>query len=94
MRSQPPWSDDLLQRSLIERAPPLTWRGIAGWALASVAGVILALAKVGGLGELIAVAMFIVGGMQVARGVIRMGWLKLGGIDQPVRTYLRRRSGG
>jgi hypothetical protein len=91
MRSQPPWDDDLLRRWLVERAPPLTWRGIAGWALALLAGLVLGLAKLGTPGELLGLGLGLSGGVQVLRGMFRMAWLALGGTDQPVRTYVRKR---
>ena len=47
----------------------------------------------GWLWEAVALGLFIVGGFQVLRGVLRMVWLRLGGTDQPLRTYLRRRLG-
>jgi hypothetical protein len=93
MPSHPPWDDDLVRRWLIERAPPLTWRSIAGWALATIVGVVLGLAKLGGAGEGVALALAVVGGVEVLRGLLRMAWLRLGGTDQPLRTYLRKRLG-
>jgi hypothetical protein len=83
----------LLRRSLIERAPPLTWRGIGGYTLVSAVGLILGLAKVGGLWEALALGLFILGGIQTLRGILRMAWLGLGGTDRPLRTYLKRRLG-
>jgi hypothetical protein len=88
---QSAWDDDPLRRSLIERAPPLTWKGILGYALMLSAGLILVLAKVGGLWEIVALGLFILGGIQVLRGLVRMAWLQLGGTDRPLRAYLRRR---
>jgi hypothetical protein len=64
--------DDLLRRVLVERRPPLTWRGIAGCAVASAAGLLLGLAREGWLWEAAALGLFIVDGLQVLRGVLRM----------------------
>jgi hypothetical protein len=83
-----------LRRVLVERAPPLTWRGIWGCAFASAAGLVLVLVKVGGDWEVLAAIVFCVGAILVLRGVLRKAWLRLGGTDRPVRTYLRRRLGG
>ncbi len=95
MRSQPPWSDDWFRRYWIERAPPLTWGGIAVWMGALVIGVAMLLARpsadVWGVIGLVLVAL---GGVQVLRGLARKAWLGLGGTDQPVRSYFRRRVGG
>jgi hypothetical protein len=92
--NQSAWDDDRLRRWLIERAPPLTWRGIWLCALASAIGLVLGFAEHGGgLWEALALALFIVGGMQALRGAARMAWLRLGGTDRPLRTYLRRRLG-
>jgi hypothetical protein len=93
MPSQEPWSDDLLQRSLVERAPPLTWVGVLGWGLVAVVGAVLGLAGPGKALEAVAVALAVVGGLQVLRGLIRKLWLVLGGTDQPLRSYLHRRFG-
>jgi hypothetical protein len=90
---QPEWDDDPLRRSLIERAPPLTWKGILGYALASSVGLILGIVKMGGLWEGVAFGLFILGAIQVLRGTLRLAWLRLGGTDRPLRTYLRRRLG-
>jgi hypothetical protein len=94
MRSQPPWDDDPLRRWFIERAPPLTWRSIAGWALAAVGGVTLGLSRPGGAWEVLALVLAVVGALEVLRGVLRMVLLGLGGSDQPLRTYLRKRLEG
>jgi len=85
--------DDLLRRVLVERRPPLTWKGIAGCAFASAVGLLMGFAHEGWLWEAVALGLFIVGGFQVLRGVLQMVWLRLGGTDQPLRTYLRRRLG-
>jgi len=51
--------------------------------VALVADVVLGLAKGGGVGELLALALFILGGIQV-HGVTA----------QPLRSFFRRRLGG
>jgi hypothetical protein len=56
-------------------------------------GLLLGLAHEGWLWEAVALGLFIVGGLQVLRGVLRMAWLRLGGTDEPFMTYLRRRLG-
>jgi len=78
---------------LIERAPPLTWRGIASWTLVALAVLACVLAKPGGFWELVAAGVLVVAGWQAVRGVLRMVWLHLGGTDQPLRTYIRRHLG-
>jgi hypothetical protein len=87
------WDDDPLRRSLIERAPPLTWKGIGFCALVMAIGFTLGLAKFGGLWNYLALGLFVFGGIQVLRGVLRMGWLGLGGTDRPLRAYFRKRLG-
>jgi hypothetical protein len=94
MGQQPAWDDDPLRRSLIERAPPLTWKGIGLCALVTTIGLILGLARFGGLWDYLALGLFFIGGIQVLRGVLRMGWLRLGGTDRPLRAYFRKRFGG
>lgn len=91
MTRQPAWDDDLLRRALIERAPPLTWRGIGAYAVVSAVGLILGLVSLDGPWGLIALGLFIVGVLQALRGVLRMAWLGLGGTDRPLRAYLKRR---
>jgi hypothetical protein len=92
--NQSAWDDDPLRRSLIERAPPLTWRGICLCAFASAIGLVLGIAEHGGgIWEILALALFIVGGIQALRGALRMASLRLGGTDRPLRTYFRRRLG-
>ena len=85
--------DDLLRRLLIERRYPLTWKGILGCALASIVGLVLVLAGVGGFWEVLAAFLFVAGALLVLKGVLRMTWLRLGGTDRPLRTYIRRRFG-
>jgi hypothetical protein len=89
----PDSEDDLLRRMFVERRPPLTWKGILLDALMSAGGLILVIVKVGGFWEVFAVLVFALCGLQALRGVLRKAWLRLGGTDQPVRTYLRRRFG-
>jgi hypothetical protein len=91
VEQQSAWDDDPLRRSLIERAPPLTWTGILGYALLSSAGLILGLSKAGGLWEIVALGLFVLGAIQVLRGLVRMAWLRLGGTDRPLREYVRNR---
>jgi hypothetical protein len=62
--------------------------------LASVVGLTLVLAKVGGLWEVFAAFLFVVGALLALKGVLRMAWLRLGGTDESLMTYLRGRSGG
>jgi membrane-associated phospholipid phosphatase len=92
---QPPESDDddLLRRLLIERRYPLTWKGISSCALASIVGLALVLAKIGGLSEVLAAFLFVAGALLALKGVLRMTWLRLGGTDEPLMTYFRRRLG-
>jgi hypothetical protein len=88
-----PWSDDVLRRWFIERAPPLTWASIAGWAVAALIGVALGLVEPKGAPGAVGLALVVVGAIQVFRGVLRMLWLALGGQDQPLKTFLRRHTG-
>ncbi len=87
-------NEDRCQRILIERPPPSSWRAICAWALATAAGIALGLTNPTGLLEVLALALFILGGPQVLRGLVHMAWLGLGGADQPVRTFLTRWFGG
>lgn len=91
MRHQPPWSDNWFRRSWVERAPPLTYRGIVFWALVCAVGTGVAFAaghgRVAGAGGLCALA----GCAMVVRGLFRKAWLAIGGTDQPIRTLIRRR---
>lgn len=91
MEQYPAWDDDPLRRSLIERAPPLTWRGIFGCAVVTCLGLILALATRGHTLTIVGLGLSFVGIIQVLRGLIRMAWLRLGGTDRPLNTYLERR---
>lgn len=86
--------DDLLRRLLIERRYPLTWKGILGCALTSIVGLVLVLAKVGGFWEILGAFLFVVGVLLALKGVLRMTWLRLGGTDDSLMAYLRRRLGG
>jgi hypothetical protein len=52
------------------------------------------LAEVGGFGEMLAAGLFIIGAALALKGMLRIAWLRLGGADQPIRTYLRGRFGG
>jgi hypothetical protein len=93
MQSQPPWSDDWFRRYWVERAPPLTWRGISVWAVALAAGLAMLLAKpTADLWGIVGTALIAYGSIQILRGVGRKAWLALGGTDQPVRSYFRRRT--
>jgi hypothetical protein len=84
-------NDDPLRRMLVERRPPLTWRGIAGWLALSAIGLLLGLTKVSGLPEYIGLGLFLLGGFQVLRGMLRKAWLRVGGTDQPIKTYFEKR---
>lgn len=75
----------------VERRPPLTWTGICIDALVSVTGLVLLFTQQGGLTEVLAVLMLALGAFQVLRGVLRKLWLRMGGTDQPLWTYFRRR---
>jgi hypothetical protein len=86
--------DDLLRRVLIERRGPITWKGIWACALASAAGLVLVLVKVGGFWEGFAAILFVMGAFLAIKGLLRMTWLRLGGTDEPLRTYLRKRFDG
>jgi len=59
-------------------------------ALASMVGLVLVLAGVGGSWEAFAAVLFALGGLLALTGVLRMAWLALGGADQPIRSYLRK----
>jgi hypothetical protein len=85
--------EDFWRRVLIERRPPLTWKGICVCAIASAAGIGLGLSKPAGEWELLALGLFITGAIQTVRGLGRKIWLGLGGTDQPFKTYLERRLG-
>jgi hypothetical protein len=89
---RPEADDDPLRRSLIERALPLTWKGIWGYALAI--GLLIELAKVGGFGGLLALGLFFLGAILVLRCVLQKTWWRLGDTDPPIRTYVRGRLGG
>jgi hypothetical protein len=95
MERHPPWSDDLLRRWLIERAPPLTWVSIGGWAAVALVGLALVLleprGRAGNAAGVFGLVLAVAGAIEVLRGVLRMLWLALGGKDQPLRTLLRRR---
>jgi hypothetical protein len=93
VRRQPNPDSDLLRRMFVERRPPLTWTGICIDALVSLIGLVLVLVEVGGLWEVLAVLMLATGVFQVLRGILRKVWLRMGGTDQPVWAYLRRRLG-
>jgi len=83
---------DPLRRVLIERLPPLTWRGIGGYAAAGGAGLVfLLVVRTGGFLTLAAALVLVVSSVQVLRGLTRLLWLRMGGTDQPLRSYLRRR---
>jgi hypothetical protein len=88
---QSAWDDDPWRRALIERPPPLTWRGIVLSALVVAAGVVLGLAEVAGFWDGLALLLVIVGGIQLLRGLIRMAWLRMGGTDRPLRNFVRAR---
>jgi hypothetical protein len=85
--------DDFWRRTLIERRPPLTWKGICACASASAVGIGLGLSKPAGEWELLALGLSIAGGIQTLRGLGRKIWLGLGGTDQLVKTYIERRLG-
>lgn len=85
--------EDFWRRTLIERRPPLTWKGICACAIASAAGIGLGLTKPTGAWELLAIGLSITGAIQTLRGLGRKIWLALGGTDQPIKTYLERRLG-
>ena len=84
-------SDDLLRRMFVERRPPLTWVGICLDTVAFAVGLGLLLIPVGWPWDVFAVLLFAVCGFQALRGVLRKAWLRLGGTDQPIWTYLRKR---
>jgi hypothetical protein len=82
--------DDFWRRTLIERRPPLTWKGICTCAIASAAGIGLGLTKPAGEWQLLALGLCITGAIQTLRGLGRKIWLALGGTDQPIKAYLER----
>jgi hypothetical protein len=94
MGQEPAWDEDPLRRSLIERAPPLTWKGILLCAFVAATGLALGLAKTGWFWDDLAIGLVVIGGIQSLRGIIRIGWLRLGGTDRPLKTYIRKRFGG
>jgi hypothetical protein len=61
------FDDDFWRRTLIERRPPLTWKGICACAIASAAGIGLGLTKPTGEWELLALGLSITGGIQTLR---------------------------
>lgn len=83
--------EDFWRRTLIERRPPLTWKGICACAIASAGGIGLGLTKPAGGWELLALGLFVAGGIQTLRGLARKIWLALGGTDQPFKAYIERR---
>lgn|GEM_PF-4577313 len=94
MAEEPEPDGDLAQRVLVERRPPLSWKGIAACASVSALALVVVALDVGGFWELLAAGVFVVGALQTARGMLRKAWLGLGGSDRPVSTYLKRRLGG
>jgi hypothetical protein len=94
MRSrQSAWSEDFWRRTLIERAPPLSWWAISLWALATAIAAASLLAGLRGPWEGVAGIVALVGLIQIARGAVRKAWLGLGGTDRPITTAIRRRLG-
>ncbi len=94
MEGQPEPEDDLLRRVLIERRAPQTWKGIVGCVLVSALALVLVIVNLGGFAELVAAGVFAIGTFQALSGMLRKAWLALGGTDQPLRSYLKRRLGG
>ncbi len=86
--------DDRWRRLLIERSPPETWAAITVWALVLAAGVGLGLSEAGASTEWVALLLFLLGGLQVLRGLTAIVCLRLWGTAQPLRTFVRRRLGG
>jgi hypothetical protein len=72
----------------------LTWAGIGCCAIALAGGIALGLLVASGPLGFVALGLAVGGAIQLLRGLIRMLWLSLGGADQPLRSYLRRRLDG
>jgi hypothetical protein len=87
------WSE----RNHLERPPPQSWRAIGAYFAVGAIGVV-ALALGPGTGrsawEVVAGVVVLITLIQVLRGITRMAWLAMGGVDRPLRTYLRKRFGG
>lgn len=76
---------------MIERAPPLTWKGIAADAVLAAIAFGLVFIVLAEPWRLVCFGLFLLGIFQTLRGLARKAWLALGGTDRPIKTFIERR---